>query len=183
MNPQTLMRKLNKRKIRWIVRESERRELGAWTIAQQHGITPKWVREVRKKYKHCKDPKLKRCGRKPRPISDEERKIVIKTYHKVLASATMIEQVLDEKGMHINHNRIHRILLEAGLAREESKKKNRRSWVRYERKHSLSLVHADWFEFEGRRLSSLMMRHAFSLALANLIMLQLRTRSRSSSKA
>ena len=147
---QPLMRKLNKSKIRWIVREVERREKGLYTIAQLQKITPQHVCRVYRKYKNNADPKLKRCGRKPRPISDEERKIVIKTYHEVLVSATMIEQVLDEKGVHINHNRIHRILLEAGLAREESKKKHRRSWVRYERRHSLSLVHADWFTFQDR---------------------------------
>ncbi|MBI2631482.1 hypothetical protein HYW75_00575 [Candidatus Pacearchaeota archaeon] len=89
----------------------------------------RWAREVHKKYRKDENPKLKQCGRKPKPISDEERKIVIETYHEVLASATMIEQVLDEKGVHINHNRIHLILLEAGLAREEPKKKHRRSWA------------------------------------------------------
>ena len=145
------MRKLNKRKIRWIVKEIERRELGAWTIAQQHGITPRWVREVGKRYKHCKNPQLKPCGRKPRAITDDERKIVIQAYKEIRTGATMIEQYLDEEGVHINHNRIHRILLEAKLAREEQKKKHRRSWVRYERKHSLSLVHSDWFDFKGRQ--------------------------------
>lgn len=36
----------------------------------------------------------------------------------------MIEQYLDEKGIHVNHNRINRILLEAKLAKEENRKKN-----------------------------------------------------------
>lgn len=144
------MKKLNKSKIRWIVREVERREKGLYTIAQLQKITPQHVCRVHRTYKNDADPQLKRCGRKPRPISNEERKIVIKTYHEVLVSATMIEQVLDERGVHINHNRIHRILLEAKLAREEPKKKRRRSWVRYERRHSLSLVHADWFKFQGK---------------------------------
>lgn len=63
-----------------------------------------------------------KCGRKPRPITNEERKIVIQTYKEIITGATMIEQYLDEKGIHINHNRIHRILLEAKLAREEQKK-------------------------------------------------------------
>lgn len=62
----------------------------------------------------------------------------------------MIEQILDERGIYINHNRIPRILLEAKLAKHEPKKKNRRKGVRYERRHSLSLGHADWFPFKGR---------------------------------
>ena len=144
------MRKLNKRKIRWIVRESKRREIGFYTIAQQQDITTRWAREVHRKYKNCKNPVLLKCGRKPRAITNKERKTVIQAYMEIRTGATMIEQYLDEKGIHINHDRIHRILLEAKLVREEQKKKHRRAWVRYERKHSLSLVHADWFIFQGR---------------------------------
>ncbi len=144
------MKKLNKRKIKWIVKEVERRESGLYTIAQQQKITPQHVCKVYRKYKNDKDPVLLKCGRKPRAITNEERKTVIQAYMEIRTGATMIEQYLDEKGIHINHNRIHRILLEAKLAREEQKKKHRRSWVRYERKHSLSLVHADWFTFQGK---------------------------------
>ena len=32
------------------------------------------------------------------------------------------------------------------LARQESKKKKRRKWCRYERKHSMSAAHIDWTE-------------------------------------
>ena len=148
---QSLMKKLNKRKIKWIVKESERRELGFYTIGKQQKITSRHARRVAKKYRRCKDPVLLKCGRKPRPITDEERNIVIQAYKEIITGATMIEQYLDEKGIHINHNRIRRILLEAKLAREEQKKKHRRIWVRYERKHSLSLVHADWFEHKRRQ--------------------------------
>ena len=145
------MKKLNKRKIKWIVKESERRELGFYTIGKQQKITARHARRVAKKYRKCKDPILLKCGRKPRPITNEERNIVIQAYKEIRASATMIEQYLDEKGIHIGHNRIHKILLEAKLAKEEQRKKNRRTWVRYERKHSLSLVHADWFEHKRRQ--------------------------------
>ncbi|MBI3623149.1 IS481 family transposase, partial [Candidatus Pacearchaeota archaeon] len=144
------MRKLNKKKIKWIVKEVERRDLGVWTIAHQQDITPRHVYRVAKKFKN-KEPEFKRPGRKPSPITDEEKNIVIQTYKEIRASAVMIEQYLDEKGVHINHNRIHRILLEEGFAKEEHRKKNRRKWVRYERKHSNSLWHTDWFEFKGKQ--------------------------------
>ena len=125
--------------------------MGFYSIAQVQNITPRWAREVHRKYKGIKEPKLLLCGRKPKPIADEERKLVIDTYNEFQVGATMIEQILDERGIHINHNRIHRILLEAKLAKHEPKKKNRRKWVRYERKHSLSLVHTDWFDFQGKQ--------------------------------
>src|SRR3989344_5896443 len=145
------MKKLNKKKIRWIVREGKKRELGFYTIAKLQKITPRWARAVATKFGDCKDPLLDKRGRKPREISKEERNLVIKTYKELRAGATMIEQYLDEQKIHINHNRIHRILLEEGLAKHEYKKQHRRSWIRYERKHSLSLVHSDWFEFKQRQ--------------------------------
>ena len=144
------MKKLNKKKIKWIVKEVERREFGVWTIAHVQNITKQHAYRVAKKFKD-KEPEFKRPGRKPKTISDEERNIVIQTYKEIRASATMIEQYLDEKGIHIGHNRIHKILLEAKLAKEEQGKKNRRKWVRYERKHSNSLWHTDWFEFKRKQ--------------------------------
>ena len=145
------MKKLNKRKIKWIVKEVERRENGLYTIAKTQNITPQHALYVHKKYGNCKDPVLLRCGRKQKIITDGEKKIVIQAYYEIRASAVMIEQYLNEKGIHINHNRIHRILLEAKLAKEEHRKKNRRKWVRYERKHSLSLGHTDWFEYKDKQ--------------------------------
>jgi putative transposase len=145
------MKKLNKKKIKWIVKEVERREKGVWTIAQIQNITPRWAREVHRKFKDIKDPVLKQCGRKPRLITEEERKLVIDTYNEYFASATMIEQILDEKGTHINHNRIHRILLEAGLAKPNPRKQKKRKYKCYERKHSFSLVHMDWCTYKGRK--------------------------------
>lgn len=145
------MKKLNKKKIQWIVREVERREQGVWSIAQQQRITKQHAYRVAKKYKSDKNPKLKKCGRKPKEITKEERNLVIKTYKEYLASATMIEQILDEKGVHINHNRIHRILLEEGSAKPNLKKKKKRKYKFYARKHSLSLVHTDWAEYKGKK--------------------------------
>jgi len=144
------MKKLNKKKIKWIVKEIERRELGVWTIAHVQDITKQHAYRVAKKFKN-KEPDLKKCGRKQKQITNEEKEIVIQAYKEIRASAVMLEQYLDEKGIHINHNRIHRILLEAKLAKEEHRKKNRRKWVRYERKHSNSLWHTDWFEYKGKQ--------------------------------
>jgi len=145
------MKKLNKKKIRWIVRESERREQGFYSIGKQQKISARHARRVAKKYLNDKNPILKKCGRKPREITNQERKLVIDTYKEFLASATMIEQILDEKKVHINHNRIHRILIESGLAKANPKKQKKRKYKCYERKHSLSLVHTDWAEFKGKK--------------------------------
>lgn len=140
------MRKLNKQKIKWVIREIERRDMGVWTIAKQQKITPRWARELPRKYKN-KEIVLKKPGRKPKSIPADERKLVIDTYNEYLVAATMIEKILDEKGKHIGHNKIHKIMIEEGLAKHEENKKKRRKYKCYQRKHSLSLVHTDWSEF------------------------------------
>lgn len=142
------MKKLNQKKIKWIVKEGEKRDMGFYSIARLQGISPRWAREVHRKYKNIKEPRLLPCGRKPNPITEEERKLVIETKKEFRVGATMIEQILDEKGTHINHNRIHKILLEEGLAKQEGRKKKTRKYKSYQRKHSLSLEHGDWFEFK-----------------------------------
>jgi len=128
----------------------DKRDMGAWSIAQQQGITPRWVREVHKKFRRVKNPTFKKPGRKPKDISKDERRIVKETYKEYLVCATMLEQILDEKGIHINHNRIHRIMLEEGLAKHEERKQKRRKYKCYERKHSNSLWHMDWFQYKGK---------------------------------
>ncbi len=85
------MRKLNIKKIRWIVKEVERREIGVWSIAKQQKITPRWARELPKKYRG-KEIILKKPGRKTKPIPSDERKLVIDTYNEYLVGATMIER-------------------------------------------------------------------------------------------
>jgi len=116
------MKKLNKRKIRWIVQEVERMETELYTIAKTQNITPQHVCKVYRKFRN-KEPIFLPCGRKPNPITKEKRKLVKQAYEKSHAKATTIEQILDEKGKHINHNRIHKIMLEEGLTIKRTKEK------------------------------------------------------------
>jgi transposase len=61
------------------------------------------------------------CGRKPREISKEERQLVIKTHKEYGLGACNLQAILEEEGIHIPHNRIHRILRE-GIAKPQMKK-------------------------------------------------------------
>ena len=90
------MKKLNKKKIKWIVKEVKRRNMGVWTIAQIQNTTKQHAYRVYNKYKDGREPEFKRCGRKHNLITEQERNTVIKAYKEILASATMIEQYLDE---------------------------------------------------------------------------------------
>jgi putative transposase len=53
---------------------------------------------------------------------------------------------------------IHRVLLELGYAKHEtSKQKRRKPWIRYERTHSLSLVHTDYhYTKDGKYLCTIL---------------------------
>jgi len=44
------MKKLNLRKIRWIIRELEKGELSVYQIAKLQGISERWVRQIPRKY-------------------------------------------------------------------------------------------------------------------------------------
>jgi len=145
------MKKLNQKKIKHIVKEGDKREQGFWTIARIHKISERHARRVHKKYKGIKEPKLLPCGRKPSPITHEERKLIIETYREYLVGATMIEKILDEKGKHMSHNKIHKIMLEEKLSKHDENKQRRRKYKCYQRKHSLSLVHTDWSEHRGEQ--------------------------------
>jgi len=149
-----VMKKLNKSKIRWIIKEMKRREISVYQIAKQQKINKRHVWRLYKRYlKEGEMPFLKPCGRKPKEISEEEVSIVKRTHKENHGlGAVNIERILKDRGIIIPHNRIHKILVKEGLAKEQPKKKNRRKWVRYERKHSNSLWHTDWFEFRKRQI-------------------------------
>jgi len=146
------MKKLNQRKIRWVVKEVEKQELSLYQIAKLQDISTFHAWRVHHKYLGVKTPRLLPCGRKPKPITLEEVAIVKKTYADTGFGATNLEKVLKEKGIAMPHNRIHLILRQEGLAHAQPAKTKRRKWIRYERRHSNSLWHTDWAEMEGKQV-------------------------------
>jgi len=141
------MKKLNQQKIRWIIDQIDKGKKSTYRIAKTQQITPRWARELHYQFhKIHRYPYPKKPGRKTRPISEEEKKTVLKTRQQHPLSAVALEKILDEQGIHIGHNRIHKILKNEGLAKDEPHKQRRRKWIRYERRYSNSLWHADWFE-------------------------------------
>ena len=53
---------------------------------------------------------------------------------------------------HINHNRIHKIMLYLGYAKKKKNKDIRKKdWTRYERRHSLTAVHVDWHNHKNKK--------------------------------
>jgi putative transposase len=144
------MKKLNQKKVKWIVREMDKGGRSVYRIAKTMDITPQWARGIHRIYHETgKYPFPQKPGRKPQLVSTVERDLVLETRKEhPLSGAVALEKILDSKGFHIGHNRIHRILKEEGLARDEPHKQKRRKWIRYQRRYSNSLWHADWFELK-----------------------------------
>ena len=131
-----------------IVLSVVKHELPTSYVAERYSIG---VRRVQQLCKHFRDtgefPILKDRGRKPYrsyPPWLEQR--VLSLHNKHRCSAVYVGQFLrTHNKIQVDNNVIHRILKEHGMAQEDSRKqKRKRPWVRYERNHSLSLVHMDW---------------------------------------
>ncbi len=75
-------------------------------------------------------PVLKKPGRKKgSPVTDEESSLIIDAYLKYRANALYLERKIeDDSGIHINHNRIHMVLLMNSFASNSRKKWIRRKW-------------------------------------------------------
>jgi putative transposase len=141
------MRKLNQQKIRWIIKEIDRGERTTYRIAKTMNITPQWTRELHRQFHTAHQyPYPKKPGRKPKPVTDTEKQIVLEIRKQHPLAAVTLEKILAEQGMYIGHNRIHQILKQEGIVKNEPHKQRRRTWIRYERRFSNSLWHADWFE-------------------------------------
>jgi putative transposase len=142
--------KLDPVKVAWIIRQGE---IGVENdaIARSVGVSVRRVQELYSSYRKTGAiPELGRPGRKRVEPSDDERRIVADAYKEHEVGALLLERVIDViYARHIPHNRIHRVMREMGIARDEPRKQRRRRWVRYERKYSNSLWHADWTLIDG----------------------------------
>jgi putative transposase len=144
---------LDQSQIEWIVKARREGRINA-DIARIQGISTRRVRQLYSQYRKTGAmPTLKKPGRPRGPdITEDERAIIRLAFSKFRACACYLEEViLAEHGVKINHNRIHKVLREEGLALDEPHKKRRRKWIRYEREHSNSLWHTDWHKIKDPR--------------------------------
>lgn len=113
------------------------------------GISVRRVYQIRDLYEKTGSiPEIgKKAGRPAKPIEQWEIDIVREAYAKYRVSADTLERLIErDYNIHLPHNRIHKIMLQLKLARQKDKKDIRKKpWKRYERKHSLSLIHIDWY--------------------------------------
>ena len=147
------MVKLNKRKVDWFIREFDKGELSKLQIARHLGVTRQWLNRLYSEYKRTGVlPVPGKPGRTPQPVSQAEMDLITSFKEEYGCGATGLEKIMREKKVSLPHNRIHKVLKLMGKAKNETKKQHKRKWIRYERRHSNSLWHTDWFEYKGMQI-------------------------------
>ena len=138
------MKKLDPETVRHIIRQ---KELGRSTkdVALEMKVCGRWVQKLYARYRKTGEiPVLGTPGRPKKVITPGMRSVVAAFYARYHVGAAALEDVMGHFGIHIPHNTVHRIMKDAGLASERSKKRRKRAWVRYERTYSNSMWHTDY---------------------------------------
>ena len=138
--------KLTPAKIRYIIR-AKTNNISSRIISIEMKVSIRTVNRVWGYWMKNKEPlTLKNFGRPKTPLNEPDKHLILKIHKEQKCGARRLEKIIEHKySKHIPHNTIHQVLLENDLAHEDKKKKKRRKpWIRYERKHSLSAVHLDW---------------------------------------
>jgi len=129
-----------------------------WTTYQARKIARISIRRVNQVWKYYKEedkiPEIgKKVGRPIKPIEQWQTDMVKQAYQKYRVSASTLMMCIErDYGKHINHNRIHKIMLDIGYAKKKKNKDIRKKdWTRYERRHSLTAVHIDWCNHKSKK--------------------------------
>jgi len=138
--------KLTDKKIRYIIR-AKTNNISPKRIALEIVVSESTVKRVWMYWmKNRELLPIKKFGRKSQDLDGESVDLILEIHKKQRLGARRLEKIIEfEHGIHIPHNKIHKVLLEHGLANEsKNKKKRRKAWIRYERELSLTAVHLDW---------------------------------------
>ena len=137
--------KLNDRKVRWLIQEKLRGR-GSGELALIQKVTRRRVEQLWQTYRKTGViPTLKTPGRPSRNRDLKEATMILEAYDQHRLGAVNLERIINTKlGVRIPHNRIHEVLRMNSKATPQPSKQQRRTWVRCERAHSMSLWHMDW---------------------------------------
>ena len=142
-------RKLRDEDVRCIVKDVVDHGQKAWYVAGLYGVSTRRVEQLAKEYRDTgKIPLLKKRGRKSsQGCPDHTKDQIFRVYKKYRLSAAPLGIILRTRhGIRMDNNRINDIMKKHGLSKDEPKKRVRKkAWIRYERRHSLTAVHMDWY--------------------------------------
>jgi len=150
---------LSLRKISFLVRQHREGELSALQIRKLAKASKstfyRHIRQfaglsyykIRKRLAQSKPP-----GRPAKQIPMRHARAVIQKRLETKANDRIIAKMLQKEGIKISHCKVYSLLKSAGMVCMLSKRRNRKKWVRWQRKHSLSLWQTDWSLFRGKWL-------------------------------
>lgn len=147
------------RKVRFILREHRRGEHSARRIWKLAKVSKSVFYRVLHRFGSCPLYKIeeraleyKRPGRRRKAIPYEHVSRAVSLRIETRANDKVLSRLLEQEGINLSHCKIYDILRSAGLIHMLKDKRKRRAWVRWERKHSLSLWQTDWTLFKGKWL-------------------------------
>lgn len=140
------MKSITARKRRFILRYFETSEFGKSHLARMLKTSKSTVYRTFKAYQATGrlTAEPAKCGRKPYKPTPEEVDAAIVYRKKYKACSNTLEVLLKRNGVMLSHNQVYKILKANGLIHKQKNKRRTKPWVRWERKHSLSLWQTDW---------------------------------------
>ena len=142
------MVKLTNKKIRWAVKQVVKENRDTKVIAKTYGVSRRRIQQLARQYKETGEYPILNMKRRPRTyLNDEQKQIIEKAYNECFLGARLLRyHIKKHYKQNIPQNKIHQHLLRKKIAVPNPNKQKKRKRCKYERKHSLSLVHADWCE-------------------------------------
>jgi len=139
------MVKLNKSRIKWLVRQVIKENKRPSEIASIYNLSVRRVQQLVKYFReHGKMPELKKERRPKTYLSEEQKKAIEKAFKETKLSARLLYYELKRRGTLVPKNKLYKYLKSKGLVIPNPKKQKKRKRCRYERKHSGSLIHGGW---------------------------------------
>ena len=135
--------KMTGRKIRYIIRQRKKGASPSKTATEMK-ITPRYERMLWARYKQTdKLPVRGISGRPKKQVTEDVAAKVLAQYKEMPAGVVRLAQRIKENDQEISYSSVYRILTAENLVTRSPAKSKKRKWVRYERKHSNSMWHAD----------------------------------------
>jgi len=152
-SPDKVMIKLTDKKIKWAINQVVKHKKNTKSVARLLDVSQRRIQQLVKIYRETGEyPQLNPNKRPKTYLTEEEKDIIEEAYTKSRLCARLLEYHIKRYyKVSIPHNKIHKYLRKRGYAHPDPKKQKKRKRCRYERKHSLLLLHTDWFEYNGKK--------------------------------
>ena len=147
-----VLKKLDESQVKWIIQQKQKGNKNR-IIADTMQVSIRWVQKLWARYKDIPDITYPLpMGRPTNGLTGRREHSTVLTAAIMRSGARLLENIMQQNtGIHIPHNTAHKILVENDLAFEETKKKQQRKYLRYEREHSNSMWHTDYKQLDDGR--------------------------------